>query len=156
MTKIVTVRLDGELHRQARMKLAEQRTSFQVLLEAFIQEWVHGKRIMELPKAAQATDVAQLEYILEHGAKDQIEWTRGNLKTFVEAIDSQAHQSGDLQADEKRLVEEYRAATLERRRHILALAAKVEDLGPEVVAPRNRRTGERRETERSVRRTGKP
>jgi hypothetical protein len=148
--KIVTVRLESELHHGARIKLAEQRTSFQALLEAFIGSWVRGERTLERPKSSGAADLARLEYILANGTKDQVQCIRGNLKIFAEAVggDTQTGEpqgSETLRADEKRLVEEYRTATLEKRRQILALAAKVQDLGPEVVAPRQSRASRRTE-----------
>ena len=140
MTKNVTVRVHEELHKPARTKVAELDTSFQEILLALLEDWVHGKRIVEfeplvsLRPEEHAAEFEQLQTILEHGTKEQVQCVRNVLKILTEN-----HAAG-LGADEKRLLDEYRRGSWEKRRQILAVTAKIEDLAPEVMPGRRRET----------------
>jgi hypothetical protein len=133
MSKIITIRIDDVLHKSARRKTVDQSTTFQAVGEALLREWAEGKRSVEASRPAlresHAEEVELLRFILDNGSKDDAEWIRGNLRNFAEAIRSRA----DLGAEERRLVEEYRKGSYEKRRRMLAFGATQEELGPEVM-----------------------
>lgn len=92
-----TIRIPEHIHKPARIKVAEQNTSFQDAVTALLGEWAGGKRhIVITPHVHQASshddDLDRLRYILDHGTPEDKEWIRGNLKNFVEAIRSRQNE----------------------------------------------------------------
>lgn len=92
--KKITVFLSEDLHKSARVKIAEINTSFQQVLITLLGEWATGKRQAAIPPPAPRSiqpdkygeDMERLQFIMENGTPQQKEWIRGNLKTFVQAI----------------------------------------------------------------------
>jgi hypothetical protein len=91
-------------------------------------------------KIFESTRDRLLGFILTHGSKDEANWIRGNLKMFAEAIRRRGERPGTaagIDADARRLVDEYHKASFEKRRRMLAFAAKEENLEPEVMPSRH-------------------
>ena len=93
-SKSVTIRVEEEIHKPARLKLAELDTSFQKIVCALLEQWIAGDRQVTVkpgsPQKAMAfkADIDRLTFILEHGTAKDREWIQGNLKNFEEAIRS--------------------------------------------------------------------
>lgn len=74
---------------------------------------------------------SMLAEILSSDDRGAIIAVQENLKTFHRLVQMGGAQ--DFQADELRLIEEYRSGSMQKRQRMLAFVAKTEDLGPEVM-----------------------
>lgn len=63
---------------------------------------------------------------------------REAIQQWIEGRREAAAEPGTLTPDEQRLLAEYRSASWEKRRRILAVTAKIEELVPELVPERHR------------------
>ncbi len=90
--KKITVYLDEELHRPARVKIADLDTSFTAVMQQLLRDWTFSDAKAPAPPAAGPGQVGQhkeahelLEFILEND-RQAADWINGNLKMFAEAI----------------------------------------------------------------------
>jgi hypothetical protein len=99
MRKKLTIFLEDDLHRPARIRIADEDTSFQAVLEGLIREWLSGGmepaaalakvRKCDGPERA-AHDL--LEEIFATGSEEDIAGITVNLANFVQAIGSPARR----------------------------------------------------------------
>jgi len=105
MAKIVTVRLEEDLHKPARTRIAELDTSFQAVLTGLLRGWVSGtpgtqdsptpglgggnvsEQAKYRPEHRKWHDL--LEFIFVKGTADQAGWIQGNIKTFADLVRAQ-------------------------------------------------------------------
>jgi plasmid stability protein len=63
MSKVITVRLDDELHRRVRIRLAEDGSSFQQKLESYLRAYADGARPADLHKRLKSVQARIRSYV---------------------------------------------------------------------------------------------
>lgn len=154
-TKKINVAFRVTEARQEELKIlsARRRQSIQSMLEQGLELLLEKGHQPPVESTARLDRWhAMLAEILSSDDRGAIIAVQENLKTFHRLVEL-GGQDG-LQGDERRLLEEYRNGSMQKKQRMLAFVAKTEDLGPEVMerikgrdthvkgeAPRSRRAG---------------
>lgn len=80
-TKKVTVYISEELHKPARVKIAELDTSFQAVLIQMLKEWTFGERTVTVPEAPKGgAPVASADLPQTDEERQYVRWLVGILR----------------------------------------------------------------------------
>lgn len=157
-SKNVALRIPGDLHRQARVRIADLDTSFQQVLMDLLRQWVRGERELKPeqvtapggPPVKWDRDYEDLRVIKEAGDDGALEAVQQNLRTFRRLVDMltggeppRLAAPTPLDHDEEGLLRQYRRSSLDKRRKARAQLALVEELGPEVMPSAPKSAGEK-------------
>lgn len=131
-------RVPASLKRELDMKLADQQRDYAPLLIEWVRSYLGGAWASPEYSGTTRDWHDKLETVLTKGSERDIIGIQANLDWAVQSL--QPATDEELSPEEHRIVEGYRGSTWEKRRRILAQAVKAEDLEPELMPEKTKKS----------------